>query len=78
MQTTARVFTVSACLLLLTGVQLGALGAHALTNILTPAQINSWELAVLYQMVHSLGLKWPEEAYVDDEDSWDDDEEEKS
>jgi uncharacterized membrane protein YgdD (TMEM256/DUF423 family) len=45
-----------ACLLLLTGVQLGALGAHALTDVLTPTQQNSWQLAVQYQLVHSLGL----------------------
>ena len=56
MQRISKVFIVSACLLLLTGVQLGALGAHALTDILTPTQINSWELAVQYQLVHSLGL----------------------
>jgi uncharacterized membrane protein YgdD (TMEM256/DUF423 family) len=56
MQQTSRIFLISACLLLLTGVQLGALGAHALDNVLTPKQLNSWELAVQYQLVHSLGL----------------------
>jgi uncharacterized membrane protein YgdD (TMEM256/DUF423 family) len=56
MPRTSKVFFIAACLLLLLGVQLGALGAHALNNILTPAQINSWELAVQYQLVHSLGL----------------------
>jgi len=52
----ARIFLIAACLLLLTGVQLGALGAHALDDVLTPRQLNSWELAVQYQLVHSLGL----------------------
>lgn len=47
---------IAACLLALTGVQLGALGAHALDELLTPQKINSWELAVQYQLVHSLGL----------------------
>jgi len=56
MQGANKVFLVAACLLLLTGVQLGALGAHALTDRLTPQKINSWELAVQYQLVHSLGL----------------------
>ncbi|MEE4186401.1 MAG: DUF423 domain-containing protein [Gammaproteobacteria bacterium] len=51
-----KVFLVAACLLLLTGVQLGALGAHALTDRLSPQKLNSWELAVQYQLVHSLGL----------------------
>jgi uncharacterized membrane protein YgdD (TMEM256/DUF423 family) len=56
MQRTSRIFLMAACLLLLSGVQLGALGAHALDNVLTPKQLNSWELAVQYQLVHSLGL----------------------
>ena len=47
---------ISAGLLLLSGVQLGALGAHALSDILTPQKQNSWELAVQYQLVHALGL----------------------
>ena len=47
---------VSACLLLLAGVILGALGSHALDNILTPKKQNSWELAVQYQLIHGLGL----------------------
>lgn len=56
MQRSAKVFLVAACLLLLTGVQLGAVGAHALDAVLTPQKINSWELAVQYQLVHALGL----------------------
>ena len=56
MQGINKLFLVAACLLLLSGVQLGALGAHALTDRLTPQKINSWELAVQYQLVHSLGL----------------------
>lgn len=56
MQTADKVFIIAACLLLLSGAQLGALGVHALTDVLTPQQQNSWELAVQYQQVHSLGL----------------------
>jgi uncharacterized membrane protein YgdD (TMEM256/DUF423 family) len=35
---------------------LGALGSHALDDILTPRKIVSWELAVQYQLIHALGL----------------------
>lgn len=56
MQNTSKIFLISACLLLLSGVQLGALGSHALDDVLTPAKLRSWELAVQYQLVHSLGL----------------------
>jgi uncharacterized membrane protein YgdD (TMEM256/DUF423 family) len=54
MRKTAKLLIASACLLLLTGVILGALGAHAIT--LTPAKQNSWELAVQYQLIHGIGM----------------------
>jgi len=47
---------IAACLLLLTGVMLGALGAHALDTILTEQKKNSWQLAVQYQLVHGIGM----------------------
>jgi uncharacterized membrane protein YgdD (TMEM256/DUF423 family) len=47
---------IAACVLLLVGVQLGALGAHALNDVLTPQKLNSWQLAVQYQLVHGLGV----------------------
>lgn len=56
MNTTSRIFMISASLILLIGVMLGAIGAHALNEILTPQKQNSWELAVQYQLVHGLGL----------------------
>jgi uncharacterized membrane protein YgdD (TMEM256/DUF423 family) len=56
MRKTSTILIASASLLLLTGVILGALGSHALDDILTPKKQNSWELAVQYQLVHGLGL----------------------
>lgn len=37
-------------------VGLGAFGAHGLKNIATPYQLEIWQTATLYLMVHSLGL----------------------
>jgi uncharacterized membrane protein YgdD (TMEM256/DUF423 family) len=67
MRKTSVVFITAASLLLLTGTILGALGSHALTDRLTPQKLNSWELAVQYQLVHGLGIimlamlydRWP-------------------
>jgi uncharacterized membrane protein YgdD (TMEM256/DUF423 family) len=56
MRKTSTIFMVAACLLLLAGVILGALGSHALDSILTPKKQNSWELAVQYQLIHGLGI----------------------
>lgn len=56
MRKTAVVFISAASLLLLAGTILGALGAHALTDRMTPQKLNSWELAVQYQLVHGLGI----------------------
>lgn len=39
-----------------TGVVAGALGAHALKNVLEPAQLDSFETAVRFQMYHALAL----------------------
>ncbi|MBX3102281.1 MAG: DUF423 domain-containing protein [Bacteroidetes bacterium] len=46
----------SGSLLGLLAVVLGAFGAHALRDILTEAQLATWELAVRYQMYHALAL----------------------
>ncbi len=43
-------------LLLLTGVGLGAFGAHALRDALAPEMRAVYQTAVLYQLVHGLGL----------------------
>lgn len=39
-----------------TGVVLGAFGAHGLETLLTPSQIDSWQTAVQYQLLHGLAL----------------------
>lgn len=41
---------------MMTGVALGALGAHALKELLTPESISSFETAVRYQLIHALAL----------------------
>ena len=56
MQKESKVLLIMAFLLLLTGVQLGALGSHALDDVLTPKKLGSWGLAVQYQLIHGLGL----------------------
>ena len=42
--------------LLALAVGLGAFGAHALENILTPERLQTWETAVFYQTWNALGL----------------------
>lgn len=39
-----------------TGVILGAFGAHALKEKLTPYQLASWETGVRYQLIHAVAL----------------------
>lgn len=56
MTRTQKSLLVIAGLLLLVAVQLGALGAHAFNDRLTSQQINNWQLAVQYQMVHAIGI----------------------
>ena len=38
------------------GVLLGAFGAHALKNTLSPASLETWQTAVSYQLIHALAL----------------------
>lgn len=45
-----------AAILGLSGISIGALGAHALEAILTEQQLNSLEVAVRYQMYHAIAL----------------------
>jgi uncharacterized membrane protein YgdD (TMEM256/DUF423 family) len=40
----------------MTGVILGAFGAHALKDRLSPEQLVSWETGVRYQLVHAVAL----------------------
>ncbi len=44
---------IAAALLGITGVVLGALGAHALRGDLTPAALGTWQTAVLYHLIHA-------------------------
>ena len=43
-------------LLLLSGVALGAFGSHAIRRAVTPEMLSTWNTAVLYQLVHGLGI----------------------
>src|SRR5699024_4508630 len=45
-----------AALLMLVGVAAGAFGAHGLKTFITPERMAVWNTAVLYQLVHSLGI----------------------
>jgi uncharacterized membrane protein YgdD (TMEM256/DUF423 family) len=51
-----RQLVIAASLLLLTGVVAGAFGAHALKAMLTADRLAVWQTAVLYQLVHGLGM----------------------
>lgn len=52
-----RFSLISAAIFGLTGVVLGALGAHALhETLLVRGTLNTWETAVLYQLVHAGAL----------------------
>ena len=52
----ARRCTVAGALLMFTGLVLGALGTHYVAHRVTPERLASWETAVLYQLLHGLGL----------------------
>ena len=39
-----------------TGVILGAFGAHALKNVLTPEQLESFQTGIRYQMYHGIAI----------------------
>ena len=57
MNATTRWITLAAGLLGLTGVALGAFGAHALKDQLTSnAHLETWRTAVLYQLLHAVAL----------------------
>src|SRR3546814_1485261 len=53
---TDRHVVIVAALVLLTGVCAGAFGAHGLKRLLTPDMLAVWHTAVLYQLVHGLGI----------------------
>lgn len=51
-------------LLLLTGVAFGAFGAHAIQRVVTPEALSAWNTAVLYQLVHGLGIVLTAQLYM--------------
>ena len=51
-----RLFLLIAAILGATGVALGAYGAHGLTKWASPTQIDYFQLAVLYQLLHAITL----------------------
>jgi uncharacterized membrane protein YgdD (TMEM256/DUF423 family) len=53
---TERQLIIAAALVMLTGVGAGAFGAHGLKRVLTPDALAIWHTAVLYQMIHGLGM----------------------
>lgn len=56
MPSSSRTLMIIGSLSLLVAVQLSALGAHALTGVLTPQKLQSWIWATQLQTYHSLGL----------------------
>ena len=52
----ARACTIAGALLMFAGLILGALGTHYVAHRVTPERLASWETAVLYQLLHGLGL----------------------
>ena len=56
MTASVRTLAVSGAVLALSGVGLGAFGAHGLEARLSPVDLATFETAVRYQMYHALGL----------------------
>ncbi len=62
-----RTFLIAGSLSAVLAVALGAFGAHALASRLTPSDLDTFEVAVRYQMYHALALlflglaleRWP-------------------
>jgi uncharacterized membrane protein YgdD (TMEM256/DUF423 family) len=65
-----KTFFVLGAALAALGVALGAFGAHGLANLLDADRLNTYEVAVRYQMYHALALlavawafsRWPAQA----------------
>lgn len=51
-----RYLVIAAAVCLLVGVGAGAFGAHGLKRVLSVDMMQVWQTAVLYQMVHGLGM----------------------
>lgn len=63
-----------AALLGFLGVAAGAFGAHGLRNLVTPEQLNTWETAADYQLLHAIALlglsTWQQSALSSRLQSW--------
>ena len=53
---TDRQLIIVAALTMLVGVGAGAFGAHGLKRMITPDMLSIWHTAVLYQLIHGLGM----------------------
>ncbi|MCC2596502.1 DUF423 domain-containing protein [Pusillimonas sp. MFBS29] len=53
---TDRQLIIVAALTLMVGVGAGAFGAHGLKRMITPDMLSVWQTAVLYQLIHGLGM----------------------
>ncbi len=53
---TQRQLMLAGALFLLTGVAAGAFGSHALKQMVSADRLLVWQTAVLYQLIHGLGL----------------------
>lgn len=53
---TERQLVVTGALLLLIAVGAGAFGAHALKRVVAPDMLAVWQTAVLYQLIHGMGI----------------------
>lgn len=53
---TDRQLVIAGAIMLLIGVGAGAFGAHGLKRLISPDMLGVWQTAVLYQLVHGLGL----------------------
>lgn len=51
-----RTLVIAGALCLLAGVGAGAFGAHALKRMLSVDMLQIWQTAVLYQLIHGLGM----------------------
>lgn len=51
-----RTNLITASLLLMVGVATGAFGTHGLRAHVGPDMLATWQTAVLYQMIHALGM----------------------
>ena len=56
MSSEAKFFLIVGAVLLAVAVQLGAMGAHALTDSLSVTDLRAWTFAVQFQFYHALGL----------------------